>query len=539
MGRHAVATEGLRTLDFTSAPTVSAVLMDKTSFVIGLMGPFGSGKSVGMATWVMGIALEQEPAPDGIRYTRIGIVRNTQPELKSTTINTFTEVVPEGTHGRVIYSSPISYHIRIPPHGRPGSPGHVPGVDAKILFIGLDKPQDVKHLLSMELTAAWVNEAREVPWAIIKVLLDRVGRYPSKERGRPTRVQVGMDTNPPDEDHWWYEAFEVAPPDVKWKDQGGNVHHIRWRGYRQPPALLECKKVAEGIYQSTDPRFQYEYDDDEVIPAAGTYWAVNPHAENLPHLEPAYYARIATGKDRQHIECYGCGMYVYVKEGRPVLPEFHRDSMVDEFAAIEGADMILGVDIGGGTLAPAAVLLQRHPLGIWLCHDEVIGEEMGVDRFADVLRGHMTNRWPNVTVRAVYTDPAAEKRDEIFEVKVNQWLREKGFPVKPAPTQDWRDRRLAIAQPCGRFIAGKPGLMIHKRCRTLIKGLSGAWHFRRVQMAGSERYTETPDKTHPYSDVCEALGYGLSGGGEHRVIQSTPLPASHIVHGAGGFSVFS
>ena len=67
----------------------------------------------------------------------------------------------------------------------------------EVLFRALDRPADVKKLLSLELTGAWVNEAREVPKAIIDGLQGRVGRYPSMREGGCTWSGLMMDTNPP------------------------------------------------------------------------------------------------------------------------------------------------------------------------------------------------------------------------------------------------------------------------------------------------------------------------------------------------------
>ncbi len=36
-------------------------------------------------------------------------------------------------------------------------------MDLEVLLVALDRPRDIAKLLSMELTGAWVNEAREVP----------------------------------------------------------------------------------------------------------------------------------------------------------------------------------------------------------------------------------------------------------------------------------------------------------------------------------------------------------------------------------------
>ena len=69
-------------LDFSKAATVWKFIHDK-SFVRGIMGPVGSGKSFGCAAEIMLKAVQQKPSPrDGIRYSRFVIVRNTYPELE-------------------------------------------------------------------------------------------------------------------------------------------------------------------------------------------------------------------------------------------------------------------------------------------------------------------------------------------------------------------------------------------------------------------------------------------------------------------------
>ena len=163
---------------------------------------------------------------------------------------------------------------------------------------------------------------------------------------------------------------------------------------------------------------------------------------------------------------------------------------------------------------------QRRTEGSWLGHSEVVAKDMGVDRFSEVLKQHIVENYPaEPGVECFYTDPAGEVRDEIFEQKVNEWLRKAGFTIMPAPSQDWRIRRLAIAQPCNRMVSGQPGLLVHPRCKMLITGLKGKWDFRRLQIVGSELYSETPSKNE-WSHVCEALGYGLLGGGEYQMAKA-------------------
>ena len=65
--------------------------MKDESFFRGLRGPVGSGKSVSCCIEIMRRALMQQPAEDGIRYSRWAVIRNTNPQLKTTTIKTWVD----------------------------------------------------------------------------------------------------------------------------------------------------------------------------------------------------------------------------------------------------------------------------------------------------------------------------------------------------------------------------------------------------------------------------------------------------------------
>ena len=148
-------------LNFRKSRTVFNFLQSN-AFVRGMLGPVGSGKSYACAAEIMLRAVKQKPSPvDGIRYTRFAIVRNSYPMLKTTTIKTWLELFPENTFGPMLWTPPITHHIRLP------SRGDASGIDCEVIFLALDQPKDVRKLLSLELTGAWVNEARELPKAVI------------------------------------------------------------------------------------------------------------------------------------------------------------------------------------------------------------------------------------------------------------------------------------------------------------------------------------------------------------------------------------
>ena len=95
--------------------------------------------------------------------------------------------------------------------------------------------------------------------------------------------------------------------------------------------------------------------------------------------------------------------------------------------------------------------------------------------------------------------------------------------VRAAPSQDPKLRVEAVRAPMTRMIDGKPGIMIHPRCRRLIRGLSGGWHYRRLSVHGREAFADRPDKGE-YSHPCESAGYGLLGAGEMRTLQARDAP---------------
>ena len=112
-------------------------------------------------------------------------------------------------------------------------------MDIEIIFLALDRPEDVKKLLSLELTGVWVNEAREIPKSIIDACTMRVGRYQSMRDGGASWYGVICDTNAPEEDHWWpIMSGDVPTPDHLSRDESLMlVKPDNWEFFTQPPAL--------------------------------------------------------------------------------------------------------------------------------------------------------------------------------------------------------------------------------------------------------------------------------------------------------------
>lgn len=527
--------------DFSDAPTICE-MMESDAFVRLTVGPFGSGKSFGYCNELMRRAIEQEPwAHDNVRYSRWAIVRNTFVELKTTTIKTWQICFPPEHCGPMVMSSPPTHRIRYP------AVGATPGLDAEFVFLALDKPQDIRKLLSIEFTGVFFNEMRDQPRSIVDAIRGRLGRYPGSERGPTTWSGIMGDTNPPDEEHYIRE-WELDPP------YGFEIYH-------QPPAVLEVEINLDGKPVCKEPEYRgYVFDHHPweperpmpVLTSAGRLWVVNPWAENLRNLKAVapredvfgpdgYYGRQLFGVTLAHIRVYVQGRYGFIQDGKPVIPEFLPEMMVRDIPLLKDRPIKLGLDIGGGTLNPAATWFQRAPRGNWVVQQELICNDTGVERFCDeVIRTHRELAG-DLPIEKAWGDPAGAKKDEVYEEIIFEHLRRRGIPVQPAPSQATQARIDAIKGPCCRFIDGKPGLIIHPRCKRLIKGLSGGWQFKRKQVSGpTEQYQDQPTKDHVYSDVCESLGYGLLSEGEYRTMtQRTQSDKSWDGHKqAGDFTVW-
>jgi len=414
-----------------------------------VMGPFGSGKSSGCCIEVPRRAQMQRPGPDGIRRTRFAIVRNTVPQLRDTTLKTWFDWFPNGTAG-YWRETGKTYTLKFG------------DVESEVIFRALDDENDVKNLLSLELTGAYMNECRELPQAIVDGLDGRIGRYPSTRNGGCTWMGMWADTNPPEEDEFWYYVISGMDPEKKVKVQDNG-----WESFIQPSGL-------------------------------------DPDAENVENLPVGYYENMIKGKTAEYIKVYVKGQFGRSKAGKPVHPTFNEDIHVAKDHLIPNQRQILVVSADFG-LTPAMVLKQQNPHGQVLTFDEIVTQGMGLDRcIKEKLKPLLRNKYDGFDVR-VTGDPAGNQGSQNDEKSCVDIFKKNGFRrVKFARSNNPVHRWGATDHFLSRITENGPAFLLDPRCSYYRRGLRSGYHFK-VNTKGV--VSESVEKN-IFSHVTESGHYG-------------------------------
>lgn len=433
-----------------------------------ILGPLGSGKTFTCAFELLRRICEQEPGPDRVRRTAWLVTRTTTIDLKNTALKDFLAIMDgkfAGRLGRMVWGPPLVYQFRF-------SLEDGTRIEADVTFMGLDDPDGVDKIRGFPATGVWANEFREMPFPILTMLYGRCGRYPRMEDGGPTWYGLIGDTNMPDVDGWIHRFAE--------EERAGG-----WEFYRQPGGLVRD----------------------------GAGWAPNPDAENLPNLPPDYYMSQVPGNRTEWIAVYLAAEYGFVADGQPVYPEYRESAHCKAFLLDPRLPVYVGLDFG---LTPAATFAQRARSGQWRVHSELVTEDMGAERFGQLLGRTMRERYAGLRFAAITGDPSGDNRAQTDESTPFKILKACGIDARPAVTNDPTVRRDTVARKLIGMTEGEPAMLVHPQCKVLRKGLAGAFCLRRVRMAGGgDRYELVPRKNE-YSHVCESLEYLMLGAGEHK-----------------------
>lgn len=438
---------------------VGQAFLDSRKFVKVICGPVGGGKSTDALMDLFYRAIDQHTF-DGVRRTKFIIMRNTSAQLKATVKplidQWFATLVKRRMGEWRVTDGVFEMRFKMPD-------GTI--IHSEFCMMPGDTPDDVRRLLSLEASAAWIEEMREIDQAIFEGLQGRVARFPNRASGGVKYPGVIGSTNPPPMGSWLQE-YMADPPD------NAEV-------FMQPPALLE-----DG--------------------------SLNPDAENLDNLDPDYYPNLMSGKTSDWLDVFMRNKFGAGGFGQPVFRntfryDFHVSKTPLKAVVANAYPIIVGMDNGLTAAAVVGQMDARGRVNILLEAYVPEGETMGVETFLDrILVPKLQAAFGARPDHILFVlDPACFQRSQIDEVTIAQAVQARGYKVVRASTNVPERRIAAVEGLLNRAIDGGPGLLISPDCSWLTKAMD--FGYRNKKMANGV-ITATPEKNH-YSHIADALQY--------------------------------
>lgn len=430
-------------------------------FISFVTGPVGSTKTTASIIKIAYEASRIAKSQNGLRKSRCAVVRSTRQQLLDTTVPDFMKWFPDGQAG-TWNKTDMKYTLKFN------------DVECEILFRGLDDTSDVRRLLSLQLSFAMIDEAKEIHQEVFNALTGRVGRYPDgilvphrkewgedekgnpiagcvDDNGKPLKKIWGA-TNPPSMDTFWYEMLSDPPKG--------------WHVDIQPSGL-------------------------------------SPEADWIHLLPSNYYEDLMPGKSQEWIDVFIHSKWGVSLSGRPVVTCFAQDH-VSKFPLqpikLSSNPIIIGMDFG---LNPSALLGQIDPRGRVLVLDEITGVDMGLVRFIDTrLKPLLSTKYAGYPV-IIVGDPAGVQRQQGDEKSCYDILKTAGFKAIPARTNSIVERIGATERVLTKYIDGAPGALVDPGCRKFIAAMRGEYRYK---LKKNGEYEDTPEKNMA-SHIADASQY--------------------------------
>ena len=463
------------------------------ALIRALMGARGTAKSGACIAEGYGAACEQTPSWQGKRRSKFLVLRDTYRQLETTTIPSFMKWLGKGGMTRLTGQYPIHGYTKCPSPNGDGT-----SVELETVFLAMDGENIIDNLQSFEASFAWINEARAIESQnVVNMVLSSTGRFPSKDEEGCRRRFVVMDSNPPDEFHWWYKAHMVNRPE-------------NWEFFVQTPPLIYTPPEKGMRTFLNDPKYY------RPNPAA-TYASVQNEGYG-------YWLDLIPGATDAFIRTMVMGGYGTMVAGKPVYGEWWNEDVVAPrpIATVDALPILIAIDTSG--LHPGAVFLQAHG-GVVNALDEAHAFHLPFDEFVEaVLIPKVNERFRQSQLVAV-CDPS-NPRAAIGGKTAVQILAGWGIQGELASTNRFNVRLGAVV----RLLQRRRALAIDPRCKLLLEGFRGKYHYPKIESSIAEAYKPMPEKNE-YADIHDAFQYGaLYYMGAAARGQQQPIPVKKVMY---------
>ncbi len=479
------------------------------AFIVGMMGPVGSGKTIGLSTKFQHLAARQKGRLNAkgqlIRKSRFMTIRDTYPNLDRNTIPSWHKVIPRHV-GHYVASAPrvhkFSMVLRREGHilDKSAKPIDIAVVEKEFRAIGNQTVEDA--LRGAEMTAALVNEADRTHPDILTFLAGRVGRYNDSDPGLVVDPAIFLDLNGADDENWTYKVLvEKQLSDevlAAVRDFSEGRELIEY--FEQPPAILEGAEYPNG-------------------------WMVNPAAENIENLPAGYYERqYAFAKMRgnqQYIDRMLRSKFTPPSSGRTVFPEYFDELHSGEFEVVPRIPLLIFADQGllGAVLICQSVAGQLRVLEEIACvfetdDDEIQVVQMGGETLGRQVAELLAVKYAGFEIGDGICDPAGAAGEQA--VNFRSWRQDfqkgLGHRVRKArvPRNALEPRLAAVRQRLNRAVGQERALKVHRRCTMLRRAFRTKYYYQRIGKGatGDGFYADQPKKVQGYGDLMDALQYG-------------------------------
>jgi hypothetical protein len=475
------------------------------AFIKFCIGPVGSGKTMAALQAGLAIAAVQGavPGPGGVRVrkARIGVIRESYPSLRSTTLKSWFRIIPE-SEGDFSWAAPFTHKFRkiIKRDGVTGKPSEILDVEFEFRAIGDQTVEEACR--GWEVNAVIIDETDLQPGDLIPFLTGRIGRFSDLDPSLVVDPQIICVMNMPDvENHAYVLAMDEQLGDLGEEEMAGLVRALRGR------KLIETFIQPGGMEAGAENLHNLPGATPENPDGGRDYYVLQIAANQH---KPGYVDRMVHNKP------------VPLMYGKPVNPGFNFSRHVRPCKWDRNRKLIVGID---AKQTAAAVFLQRTIMGGINTLREVVNRDRkggivawSAETFGKMVRQAIIERFPGIRedqIRLV-CDPSAfkgkdaprDERDWVMACK-----NAIGFgPIHKAKSNAASLRNEAI----WKAQAAQDGYFIDPSCKHLIKAHLGGYRYEKHTLGTGEEKGALVIANTIYTHVADGEQYAALEG-EHVV----------------------
>lgn len=401
---------------------------------------------------------------DGVRRSRFAVIRQTYPELRTTTIKTWESWLPPQHFGRISQVSPMRQLIKLK------------DLECEIYFLALESADDAKKLLSIEFTGFYFNELREIDLHILETAIGRLNRYPSAAmlpKGTTYFSFIIADTNAPDEEHWIADRF--IKNNQKWPD---------FKIFIQPTPLIEHKD--------------------------GTY-SENPDAENIENLQGgySYYWTMQRTTRKELFDVNVMCKFKSLFDGEPIFSEYNPNLHRANYIIKGNKDfpLLLGWDFGR---TPCTVLAQYINGQLLILEEISCKDNIGLEEFVNVfVKPRLASEYAGYRIQSI-CDPAGVRKNDTDDNYCLMQLNKFGLNAIKAKTNALTPRIETLKSLLTTLVVGQPAFLLSANIKILHDAMAGGYKYKMIRDAAGRKVSSyEPDKSdrNPYTHLVDAVQY--------------------------------